>query len=83
MEMCSRCGQNPAMVYVMKKDAEGQKSEGLCLPCAKKLGIPLPNNLPINEEMLQNLTENMNELMEQLQEDGMEGLDGEIGRAHV
>ena len=55
MEMCSRCGQNPAMVYVMKKDAEGQRSEGLCSPCAKKLGIPLPNNLPINEEMLQNL----------------------------
>ncbi|MBR2460241.1 MAG: ATP-dependent Clp protease ATP-binding subunit [Clostridia bacterium] len=72
MELCSRCGSNPAMVYIMKKDADGQKSEGLCLACAKKLGVPLPNNLPINEEMLESLTENMSELMEQLQDENSE-----------
>jgi len=91
MEMCAKCGKNPATVYVMRKDADGQKSEGLCLICAQKLGIPLPKNLPINEEMLQSLTENMNELMEQLKEqsemDGAEGIEesedgvGSQGRA--
>ena len=82
MEMCARCGVNPAVVYVMKKDAEGQRSEGLCLPCAKKLGVPLPQNFPINEEALQNFSENMNELMEQLGGDGIgnEGDDSQ-GRA--
>ncbi|MBQ9116067.1 MAG: ATP-dependent Clp protease ATP-binding subunit [Clostridia bacterium] len=74
--MCSRCGKNPAMVYIMRKDAEGQKSEGICLACAKKLGVPLPNNLPINEEMLESLTENMSELMEQLQGEGVEDSQG-------
>lgn len=78
MEMCSRCGKNPAMVYIMKMEAGVQKNEGLCLACAKALGIKLPEGLPINEEMLESLSENMNEMMEQLQGDLEEvGEDGQ------
>lgn len=76
MELCSRCGKNPAMVYVMRIENGVQKNEGLCFPCAKALGIKLPADLPINEEMLENISENMNELMEQLQGDGDGSGDG-------
>ena len=64
------------MVFIMRKDGDGQqKSEGVCLSCAKNMGLQLPPNLPINEEMLQSFSENMTELMEQMQ--GGDGLDGD------
>ena len=39
MEMCARCKKRPAMVYIMKLENNTQKQEGLCLVCAKELGI--------------------------------------------
>ena len=52
------------MVYIMRQDASGVKNEGLCLKCAKELGIKLPPNVENAGEMLQNFNENMQSLIE-------------------
>ncbi len=53
------------MVYIMRQDAQGKKSEGLCLPCAKELGLKLPPNLEGMEDMLQSFNETMQSLIPQ------------------
>ena len=52
------------MVYIMRQDASGVKNEGLCLKCARELGIKLPPNVENAGEMLQNFNENMQSLIE-------------------
>ena len=37
--LCSRCGKNPAVVFITKIEAGQTKSEGLCLKCARELHI--------------------------------------------
>ncbi|MBR1423616.1 MAG: ATP-dependent Clp protease ATP-binding subunit [Ruminococcus sp.] len=42
MMMCSRCKKRPAVVFITQmnaKDPETKRNEGLCLICAKELGI--------------------------------------------
>ena len=42
MLMCSRCKKRPAVVFISQmnaKDSQHKKNEGLCLVCAKELGI--------------------------------------------
>lgn len=43
MMMCSRCKKRPAVVFVSTLSAGERKSEGLCLSCAKELGLPQVN----------------------------------------
>ncbi|MBP3653838.1 MAG: ATP-dependent Clp protease ATP-binding subunit [Oscillospiraceae bacterium] len=38
-QMCARCKKNAAVVFVTKFDGVESKNEGLCLKCAKQLGI--------------------------------------------
>ena len=37
--LCSRCGKNPAVVFITKIEAGKTKNEGLCLKCARELHI--------------------------------------------
>ena len=42
MMMCTRCKKRPAVVFITQmnaKDPEQKKNQGLCLVCAKELGI--------------------------------------------
>lgn len=59
MEMCARCKKRPATVYIMKLENNVQKQEGLCLQCAKELGIKPVNDFMqkfgISEEELENM----------------------------
>ena len=59
MEMCARCKKRPATVYIMKLENNVQKQEGLCLVCAKELGIKPVNDMMtkmgITEEELENM----------------------------
>ena len=62
------------MVYIMRQDASGVKNEGLCLPCAKELGIKLPPQMENASQMLSDLNENMQSLIEG---DGLGDEDGQ------
>ncbi|MBE6730892.1 MAG: ATP-dependent Clp protease ATP-binding subunit [Ruminococcaceae bacterium] len=69
--MCSRCKKRPAVVFVSQTN-DASKSQGLCLTCAKELGIKpvndmmqdMMNKLGITEEQLEAMTEEMSALAE-------------------
>ncbi|MGM9631595.1 MAG: AAA family ATPase, partial [Eubacteriales bacterium] len=45
MVMCSRCHKRMAVVFITKLENGEKKNEGVCITCAKKLGLPLDNML--------------------------------------
>jgi len=67
MEMCARCKKRPATVYIMKLENNEQKQEGLCLVCAKELGIKPVNDIMkkmgISDEELENMEKLMSDMM--------------------
>ena len=72
MEMCARCKKRPATVYIMKLENNVQKQEGLCLQCAKELGIKPVNDfmqkMGISEEELENMEKMFSEMLPVSQE---------------
>lgn len=74
MDLCSRCKKNPAVFYITKMEGDKTTNEGLCLSCAKKMGIaPLDKmieNFGVSDEELDNLNDQMSEFMENLGGDG-------------
>lgn len=67
LTLCSRCGVNPAVIFITKMGGEKTTNEGLCLACAKKMGIAPLNNmieqLGINDEDIDNLNSEMSDFM--------------------
>ena len=44
MMMCARCKKRPAVVFITTMQGEEKHNEGLCLVCAKELGVPQVND---------------------------------------
>lgn len=60
-QICSRCGKNPAIVFITKMDQNGNsENEGLCLKCARELHIKpiddILNRFGVSDEDLDNIT---------------------------
>ena len=70
MELCARCHKNPAVLYITKMEGNKTTSEGLCLSCAKSLGIKPLNNmieqLGVNDEDIDTLNSQMSEFIENM-----------------
>ena len=71
MVMCSRCQKKMAVIFITKIENGEKKNEGVCLSCAKELGLPLENmlgdmmgKLGISGEDLASMEEDMARLME-------------------
>ena len=66
MLMCTRCKKRPAVVFV-SSGLDSQNPQGLCLVCAKELGIKPVNDIMekmgITDEELEAATAQMTELM--------------------
>ncbi len=77
MLMCTRCHKRPAVVFV-SHTMDGQNTQGLCLVCAKELGIKpvsdIMEKMGISDEELQAATDQMAEMMNL--EDTDDGEDG-------
>ena len=73
--MCSRCGKNVAVIFITKLENGTSKNEGLCLKCAREMGIKpiddMMKKMGITDEDLDNLT---NEMMSAF--GGAEGMEG-------
>ena len=58
--MCSRCHKNVAVIFITKLEGGETKNEGLCLKCARELGIKpiddMMKKMGISDEDLDNLT---------------------------
>ncbi len=72
MQLCSRCKKRFAVVFMTRFENGVQKSEGLCLQCAKDLGIQpvddIIKNMGISEEQLENMEDEMQNLGESIDE---------------
>lgn len=62
-KLCSRCHKNVAVVFITKLDNNEQVNEGLCLKCARELGIKpvqdMMDRMGISDEDLEGLTNEM------------------------
>ena len=70
-QMCARCKKNAAVVFVTKYDGVEAKNEGLCLKCAKQLGIkPIDDmieKMGLSEDDLENFSSQMAGAMGELE----------------
>ena len=66
MMLCSRCHKRPAVVFISPSTGSGDP-QGLCLTCAKELGIKPVNDLldkmGLNEEQLDSMESELGQLM--------------------
>ena len=80
MTLCAKCKKNPAVFFITKMENGKTTSEGLCLSCAKELGIAPINqmidNFGVSDEELENINNQMSEFMESME--GMPGMDGDL-----
>ena len=67
MQMCSRCHKRMAVLFITKIENNETKNEGLCLKCAKELGIPqvdsMLSSMGISDEELEDMENNLEALM--------------------
>ena len=70
--LCSRCNKNVAVIFVTRMEGGKTVNEGLCMPCAKELGINPMQQLAgsIDPAEMENLESQMMEMME-ISPDGM------------
>lgn len=71
MVKCSKCKKRYAVVFVTKIEDGEKKTEGLCLQCAREIGVPVDDimgdqlkKLGISPDQMDELEQNMAELAE-------------------
>ena len=68
LQICAKCKQRPAVVFITKLENGKSTQEGLCLSCASDMGIKPVNDMlkrmGIDEEAIQNMSAEINGLME-------------------
>ena len=76
--LCSRCKKRLAVIYMTRMENGQTISEGLCLKCAKELGLKpvddLMNKMGLSEEDLDKMSDQMMEVMGDM-EDGEDGFE--------
>ncbi len=70
--LCSRCKKRPAVVFV-SSGMNSSNAEGLCVPCAKEIGIkPFENiidKLGMSEEEMEKMSEQFSDIMDSAESD--------------
>ena len=73
--MCSRCHKNVAVVFVQRIENGETVTDGLCISCARELGIKpvddMIQKMGLSEDDVQNLTDEMMSAF-----GGAEGMEG-------
>lgn len=63
MKKCSICNKNTAVVFATKFENGKSEMKGICIPCAKKMGLPVIDQIMqqtgMTEEEIESLTEEM------------------------
>ena len=69
-QLCSRCGERPAVVFIQKMEGDQAVPEGLCIKCARELNIGSINQMidkmGISDEELEMASEQMVSFMENM-----------------
>ncbi len=76
--ICSRCRKNVAVIFITRMENGKSINEGLCMPCAKELGIgPLEKMMTdVDPETMENLE---NQMMEVIGENADNGNADDLG----
>ena len=78
MEMCARCKKRIAVIFISRMEGDKTTNEGICIKCAKELGIgPINNilgNMGITDEDIDRMDMEMEGIMEAQSGDGDEDL---------
>ena len=65
--LCSKCKKNVAVIFITKIENGVSKNEGLCLKCAKDMGLKpvddMMKQIGLSDEDLENLTDEMSNMM--------------------
>ena len=77
MVMCSNCHKRVAVIFVTKVENGEKSSQGLCIKCAKDMGLPIDNmmgdiynKMGISPEQIENMENELSEMLPQGDEDG-------------
>jgi len=72
MQLCARCKKRPAMVFITRLENEKTINEGICLVCAKELGIKPINDMlksmGISDEEISGMSDSIAGMMESVSE---------------
>ncbi|MBQ1230451.1 MAG: ATP-dependent Clp protease ATP-binding subunit [Clostridia bacterium] len=71
MVMCSQCQKRMAVIFVTKVENGEKSTKGLCLKCARDMGVPVDNivgnvmnQFGISPEQLENVEQELNTMLE-------------------
>ena len=77
MVMCSKCHKRVAVVFVTKVENGEKASHGLCIKCAKEMGLPIENimgdiynKMGVSPEQIEDMEDELAEMFPQGGEDG-------------
>ncbi len=80
--MCSNCHKRVAVVFVTKLENGEKKSQGLCIKCAKDLGLPIENmmgdiynKMGISPDQLESMEDEIAEMFPQGEDGGAPAID--------
>jgi ATP-dependent Clp protease ATP-binding subunit ClpA len=70
MKLCSICNKNIATIYTAKIENGKSEMVGMCIPCARKAGFPVIDQLMkqtgISPDEIENMTEQMNDMFQDM-----------------
>ena len=79
MVMCSRCKKRMAVVFISHLENGVPKQDGLCIKCAKELGIKPVNdiisNMGLSDEDVERMSSEMENLIDNMSSDEMDAQD--------
>ena len=71
MVLCTQCHKRMAVIFVTKIENGEKATKGLCLKCAKEMGVPVDNivggvmnQFGISPEQMENAEEELTAMME-------------------
>ena len=82
MVMCSQCHKRMAVIFVTKVENGEKATKGLCLKCAKEMGVPVDNivgnvmnQFGLSPEQLEGAEEDLSAMLEQVAENKPSDMD--------
>ena len=75
--MCSNCHKRVAVIFVTKVENGEKTSQGLCVKCAKEMGLPIENmmgdvfnKMGITPEQIEDMADELGEMLPQGEDGG-------------
>ena len=80
MQMCARCKKRLAVVFITRMENNQTVNEGLCLRCARELGIKpvsdMLSRMGLDDEAIERMNSEMTDVADQLTATSDDGEDG-------